>query len=596
MKATKFFLPAIFILLFLSACRRDLPASATDPLPFPLDEYKDFSTSPGDDFWRYCNGAWYDSTPTPESRGVGGLYDQDPVGTEMKRSLFAEDPSLHRYKQLVDELYANSTEARAFLEEWKARYPEPKTKEDFFRTIGRMIMDGLPFFGITLSGGNLDGKIVGMMSPPGQIAKYSFSDLDDSLKPSARWIGEGMGIAAESLYFCDYSVSFLNAGKDAPLSELVLDMERNWAQLYCYVDEELNNSDPESTKTPQYAKDRALALAGYELSHRMAVKYVTPELKQYYLDLIERIREAFRNRLQKLDWMSETTRNNAIDKLDKMLVFVGCPDIWYEDCLPDLSSCKSLIEAVQKLQATTVLLYKHLIGTNDFFSLFMLTIRESQGRPYSSNLTIANSYNALHYNCFFIFPGMMLPPMQRRDISEAHVYGVASMYAHEIIHGFDNEGANYDSYGRVRNWWTVADAMAFNEEQEKLVACYNSLEYDPVNYPGQYSDGRRTLGEDIADLGGFLVTLDAYSKRLTEQGYYGENYDAQLRKYYESYADLWRSKYSDTYIASVLADFHSPCRVRTNGVVMNTDLWYELYNVDRNNMLYLPPERRARIW
>ena len=596
MKATKFFLPVIFILLFLSACRRDLPESATDPLPFPLDEYKDFSTSPGDDFWWYCNGAWYDSTPTPESGAVGGLFEQDFVGVEMNKSLFAEDPSLHRYKQLADELYANSTEARAFLEEWKARYPEPKTKEDFFRTIGRMIMDGLPFFNITLSGGNLDGKIVGMMSPPGQIAKYSFSDLDDSLKPSARWIGEGMGIAAESLYFCDYSVSFLNAGKDAPLSELVLDMERNWAQLYCYVDEELNNSDPESTKTPQYAKDRAYALAGYELSRRVAEKYVTPELKQYYLDLIGRIRDAFRNRLRQLDWMSETTRNNAIDKLDKMLVFVGCPDIWYEDCLPDLSSCKSLIEAVQKLQATAVLLYKHLIGTNDFFSLALLPIREIQGRPYSYNLTIANSYYSRQNNCFYIFPGMMLPPMQRRDISEAHVYAVASLYAHEIIHGFDNEGANYDSYGRVRNWWTVADAMAFKEEQEKLVACYNTLEYDPINYPGQYSDGRRTLGEDIADLGGFLVTLDAYSKRLTEQGYYGENYDAQLRKYYESYADLWRSKYSDTYIASVLADFHSPCRVRTNGVVMNTDLWYELYNVDRNNMLYLPPERRARIW
>jgi len=73
-----------------------------DPLPFPLDEYKDLSTDPGDDFWRYCNGAWYDSTPVPESRGVGGLYDPDPVGAEMKKNLFAEDPSLHRYRQLVD--------------------------------------------------------------------------------------------------------------------------------------------------------------------------------------------------------------------------------------------------------------------------------------------------------------------------------------------------------------------------------------------------------------------------------------------------------------------------------------------------------------
>ena len=514
----------------------------------------------------------------------------------MKQSLFAEDPSLHRYQQLINELYANSAAARDFLNDWKARYPEPKTKEDFFRTVGRMIMDGLPFFGITLSGGNLDGKIVGMMSSPGQIAQYSFWDLDDSLKPSARWIGEGMGIAAESLYFSDYSVSFLKDGCDASFSELVPELERNWGHLYRYVDEELNNSCPEYFKTPQYTREWAYALAGYELSRRMAEKYVTPELKQYYLDLIMRIREAFRNRLQHLDWMSETTRNNALDKLDKMSVFVGYPDIWYEDCLPDLSTCKSLLEAVQKLQAAMVNIYKHLIGTNDFFSLYLLLIREKQGHPYVTDLTVANSYYIRQYNCICIFPGLMLPPMQRRDISEAHVYSVASLYAHEIIHGFDSEGSKFDSYGRIRNWWTIADAMAFKEEQEKLVACYNSLEYDPINYPGQHSDGRRTLDEDIADLGGFLVTLDAYSKRLAEQGYYGDNYDAQLRKYYESYADLWRSKYCDTHLAGVLADTHSHCRVRTNGVVMNTDLWYELYDVGRNNILYLPPERRARIW
>ena len=118
-----------------------------------------------------------------------------------------------------------------------------------------------------------------------------------------------------------------------------------------------------------------------------------------------------------------------------------------------------------------------------------------------------------------------------------------------------------------------------------------------IEHSGVFTDGRRTLGENIADLGGFLVTLDAYIKRLREQGYFGEEFDAQLRKFYESYADMWCMKYSDEKLFSILYyDTHSHCRIRTNGVVMNTDLWYDLYGVDRNNILYLPPERRTHIW
>ena len=122
-------------------------------------------------------------------------------------------------------------------------------------------------------------------------------------------------------------------------------------------------------------------------------------------------------------------------------------------------------------------------------------------------------------------------------------------------------------------------------------------EWPPVRKPGMYSKGDITQSEDIADLGGFLATLDAYKDRLQADGYTGETMDEQLRKFYESFAYVWRVQYSDEKLAQFPEkDVHSHARLRTNGVMMNTDLWYDLFGVDRNCKLYLPKERRAYIW
>jgi predicted metalloendopeptidase len=192
---------------------------------------------------------------------------------------------------------------------------------------------------------------------------------------------------------------------------------------------------------------------------------------------------------------------------------------------------------------------------------------------------------------------MMLPPVTMPEASEAYAYGAIVIAAHEITHGFDSEGAKYDSDGRLRNWWTVADNMAFKDKQKLLIQCFNTLEYDPLNYPSKFGDGERTLTENIADLGGFMITLDAYLKRLDEQGFTGENRTAQIKKFYEAFAHIWCAKYSPEKLQNIItSDIHSHARLRTNGTVMNTDMWYDLYDVDRDNILYLPQERRTYIW
>ena len=296
--------------------------------------------------------------------------------------------------------------------------------------------------------------------------------------------------------------------------------------------------------------------------------------------------------------MSETTRYNALEKLDKMMCFVGCPDNWYSECLPDLSQCKSLLEAVHKLCKANALLHKKLIGTSDVFSnAITFASMDAKGLPVANDLAFVNAYYLRGFNSFVILPAMMLPPVTMPEASEAYAYGAIVIAAHEITHGFDSEGAKYDSDGRLRNWWTVADNMAFKDKQKLLIQCFNTLEYDPLNYPSKFGDGERTLTENIADLGGFMITLDAYLKRLDEQGFTGENRTAQIKKFYEAFAHIWCAKYSPEKLQNIItSDIHSHARLRTNGTVMNTDMWYDLYDVDRDNILYLPQERRTYIW
>ena len=589
-------------LWLLPACQKE-PAvqetvTVTDPLPFPFDENKDLSTHPGDDFWQYCNGTWYENTPTPSTGAVGGLYVPGPAMDERVEALVAEDPSLRQFFQLKDKLYANADAAMAYLEAQKARYPAIQDQETALRTIGRIMMDGMDFMGLSLQNDYKDGKIIGVLGAKGDNYKYAFSELDPAVQPLARWIVEGMGLEPESMYFAARVPSFLTSVSTASVNDLARAIERSWTKFYPYISADLNASLGSGAWTQDYTKEMARAVLGYEMSHRFAQKYVPQELKQYYLDLTRRLVDAFRGRIQQLDWMSQTTKLNALDKLNKMLTFVACPDTWYEDCLPDLSQCQTLVEAVHKLEVANTLLLKHLIGSTDVFSNSLTLIAQmTPGHPIVTDLTFVNAFYRREYNCFVILPAMILPPAIHADVSEAHTYGMLAVAAHEITHGFDSEGAKYDAVGRLHNWWTVADNMAFKERQEQLISCFNLLEFDPVDHPGQFTDGKRTLTENIADLGGMHIARDAYIMRLKEQGFTGDNYLAQLRKFYESYANIWCVKYSEEKLASILsADIHSHARLRVNGIVMNSDMWYDLYGVNRNHILYLPPEKRTYIW
>ena len=602
-------LPAALAALIIVSCTKE-PLSATDPLPLPsgTETGKDLSIKPGDNFYDYCNGTWLKNTPIPEKSAVGGMYAQAEVMPERIKELRTKVPDIEKFYSLMEAASGQPEASKAFIDAQKARFPQPQTKEEAFITIGKLIAEGNPVWGTPLfQAWRLvwkDGKLMGSLLPllrssgtsdlplspgeidPAQLVPIAQTKAGDEGSALSLVI-KGMGMDP-SLFVIDPGMAvFWDLMGQMSLEELLTIIDNCWKYFDQFSEEELKES----------ARNAASFANAYTLSYHFANNFLSKEFKDKYLGITREIQASLRNRIQNVDWMSETTKSNAIDKLDHCALNVAFPDQWYEDCVAEYTDCATLAEAVYRGNRGIAEMKGKLLGSNDMFS-YMLTCAVSSTNDFiPADLTLMNAMYDPTCNAVFIYPALMLPPTLPENVTAAYEYAMFVIIGHEFTHGFDTSGSQYDKYGNKDDWWTVADRMAFEERRDNLVACYNHLEIDPVRKPGVYSRGDLTQTEDIADLGGFLATLDAYKARLQADGYTGETYKEQLRKFYESYAYVWRVQYSDEKLAQFPEkDVHSHARLRVNGVLMNTDLWYDLFGVDRNCKLFLPEERRAYIW
>ena len=591
------------------SCERDYPVSTEDPLPLPpgMAENKDLSVDPGDSFYDYCNGSWIKKTPVPATGATGGLYDQGPAMEQRVEQLKAENADIRRMYELLDADSGQPEASRIFIDGLKARFPRPTTKSELFISLGKMLAEGFPMWGHAIMPAfsliYKEGRLMGTINPPlldlpplptsptvvdpGELVPLSVTKSGEADSPVSLII-QGLGLDPSLFVEDPQLASNWEKLNDISLEELLDLYDKCWDYLEKFAAEQL-------TKTER--SDAKFAFS-YTLSYHLARKYISPAFKEKYLNIVKEIQASLRKRIERVEWMSQTTRDNALEKLDCCGLNVAYPEKWYDDCVAKMSDCATLAEAVYRGNRGHALLKRHLIGGNDTFSVQIMSATLGADGFVPTDLSIVNAFYSVSNNAVYIYPAILLPPTMPENVSQAYEYAVFTVMGHEFTHGFDSSnGSKYDKMGNKRNWWTVADQMAFEERRDILANCYSHLEIDPERAPGTYSDGMLTQGEDIADLGGFLATLDAYKARLEAEGYYGETLKGQLRKFYESYADLWKTVYSDTKLSSFpKKDEHSHARLRVNGVVMNTDLWYDLYDVDRNNILYLPPDRRAVIW
>lgn len=608
--------------LLLASCQIPWPESAEDPYPYPesYTQNKDLTVKPGDSFFDYCNGAWLASHPIPSDpdKNLGAIYEANGVMAERVEQLKSRVPDIGKYYSLMDEMYGHADEAHAYIDAQKAKVTRPETREEAYRAIGRMLLEGVDVLGVSYTCIWEKDKLVGVLIPPvSNTVMPTYKELQEmELHPltSTKGVGtdipnlmaEGMGIDHSLLRTYPVLDNYWNdMWNKYSVEDLYNKMLKDaWLLYEAYADEE-GLAAYNATRSPETQVTRtkllfdASARLGYVRSFHLQQQFVPQSLKEKYLGITKEIQKALRKRILAVDWMSETTKQNAVDKLDNYGLHVAFPDTWHTDCIPALADCKSLSEALHLVMAGNARLFTHLIGSNDWFSFVLTQVyADSNGEPVATDLTMVNAFYEPKCNSVIILPAMLLPPiMPEEGVSEACYYAVFSIIGHEFTHGFDNQGSQWNKYGEKQNWWAVADMMAFQDRKENLIRTYNNMELDPSRAPLVFCDGERTQGENIADLGGFLAALDTYNARLDEQGFCGENRREQLRKFYESFAHLWCIQYGEKKFQILQkSDVHAHARLRVNGVVMNTDLWYDLYDVDSKNLLYLPRNRRAYIW
>jgi putative endopeptidase len=312
-------------------------------------------------------------------------------------------------------------------------------------------------------------------------------------------------------------------------------------------------------------------------------EYFPAQSKQRYTHLVEAIREAYRERIRQLDWMSPATKAKAQRKLKTMTAKVGYPKKWkdYSALIVATNSyCENMMNAARW-------------RFNDEISKF--------GKPVDrSEWTMTpQTYNAYYRaeNNEIVLPAAIfaIPGVPDIAVDDAVVYGYAgaSTIGHEITHGFDDEGRQFDARGNLSDWWTAADAQQFTNRAEVMVQQFDA--YEPL--PGLHINGRASLGENIADYGGLLLGLEAFKK--TNQYKKGEKIGGltPLQRFFLGYALGWLHQQQEARLRrNLLSDVHAPAKWRVLGPLANIPEFYEAFGVRTNQPMWRPPEARVRIW
>ena len=303
-------------------------------------------------------------------------------------------------------------------------------------------------------------------------------------------------------------------------------------------------------------------------------KYFGEEAKTDVTGMIDKIKNVYRGRLQQNDWLTEETRNKAIEKLDKMKVFVG----YQEDVNPGtkelhLDPNKSFFELSEDIAQ---------FGKRYTIEHFDEPIDKNK---WSGSAFDINAYYNPESNSINFPAGILQAPFYDKNQSTEKNYGgIGVVIGHEITHAFDSNGADYDENGDMHNWWTKADSKAFDKRIKSFEDQWNGLEIY-----GTKVNGKLTVTENVADAGGLSSTLQVLKTDMTKPN---------LKDYFENYANIWKQKASLQYNKyTMVQDVHAPNELRVNQQLKNLPEFYEAYpQIKEGDAMYLAPSKRISLW
>jgi len=328
--------------------------------------------------------------------------------------------------------------------------------------------------------------------------------------------------------------------------------------------------------------DTENGLMGEVLGQIFVKEYFPEKTKERYVNLVEAMRTSFKEHIEKLDWMSEQTKQKAYDKLAKVNPKVGYPDHWKD------FSTLSINRGPYAL---------NVMRANNFWHLYEAN---KLGKPVDRTEwgITPQTYNAYYNpsNNEIVLPAaqFMIPGLKDDDIDDAVVYGyaAASTIGHEMTHGFDDQGRQFDAKGNLKEWWLPQDSVKFTQRAQMLINQFNGY-----SIYGLHVNGKATQGENIADLGGIVIGLDAFKK--TDQYKEGKSINGltPMQRFFLGYALGWLGQDRKEAVSSqLLTNEHAPGFMRVNGPFTDVPEFYEAFHIKKGDKMWLDPDKRVKIW
>ncbi len=431
-------------------------------------------------------------------------------------------------------------------------------------------------------------------------ATYNKKTVEEliSIVPSFGWLDyfDGIGISidelnvSQPLFFAEAEKLINDFDLDAWKTYLEWNLLRSSAS---YLSSDFDNASFEfygrvmSGQTAQQERwRRAIGTLGHTMGEAVGQEYVAvhfpPQAKERMVDLVDHLRKAFAQRIDQLEWMSDVTKEQAHEKLGKMNVKIGYPDKWIDYSSLEISAQPYVLNAMAGSLFNTRRNLEKIGQPVDRDEWFM--------SPQTVNAYYSPTMNEI------VFPaGILQPPFFYLNGDDAVNFGaIGVVIGHEMTHGFDDQGRQYAADGNLRDWWTVEDAERFLERSQVLVDQYNNF----VMLDSLTINGKLSLGENIADLGGVTISYQAFQNKLNESGRPGpiDGFTPEQR-FFISYAQVWRNNIRDKEVMRQINEGpHSPGEARVNGIVYNLEAFYQAFDIQPEAGRFIPTENRAEIW
>ncbi len=441
-------------------------------------------------------------------------------------------------------------------------------------------------------------KLADLRDPYKNYHKMNMEGLKKTA-PSILWNTylQGIGITHIDSLIVGQPEFFANLSK--VLTTTSLDDWKNYFRFHlinanaAYLDSTTFNHKFEYRKTlsgaskprPRWKRilDEEESAMGEALGQLFVKEYFNEQAKTRYSTLVEGIRDVYKERIQHLSWMSDATKQKAIEKLNKITKKVGYPDKW-----KDFSS----------MQIGAVPFVINVQNASEWWHQYSI---QKLGKPVDRTEwdMSPQTYNAYYNpsNNEIVLPAGMftVPGVRDEDLDDAFVYGyaAASTIGHEITHGFDDQGRQYDAKGNLTSWWQEQDSIEFTKRAMSIIEQFN--EFVPVDT--LHVNGNATQGENIADLGGLVLGIEAFKKTKSYKAGKKIGGYSPMQRYFLGYAYSWMYEERKEKLAMQLqTDVHAPAKQRVNGPLMNIPEFYEAFGVKPTDKMYREPKKRVNIW